>query len=121
MAKLYGLWITEGTIHYFVNAPEQALPQHLCAARNSFANPTPGMSLEKGGVAIQFCFDYESVAKWVVLKDNTTNTIFATKWTPESPIALEVNHLGNKIYKVLDFAVDEMEANSIVSILKGDY
>lgn len=110
---------------YFINKPDQALPQHLKLARAAFKR-----ALEQDGdllytssqLAITAARTYASVAKFVVLEDIVPKEInlgiYSTMWTPESPYDMECDFDGTKRFKVLDFAVDKVEAEAVIKAIR---
>ena len=127
MNKCLGIRIAHGTINYFITSPEQALPQHAAAAKRAFNHAVKStrsvlFTDPSQNLTITACRTYAEIAKWVVLEDvdpkEFNHGIFTTMWVPETPVPMECDHLGRKRFKVLDFAENAAEANSIVNALR---
>ncbi len=125
MAKCFGVWIRGTGVEYFISKPDQALPQHVAIATAAFklaARTDKALLHNANGVSITAARTYADVAKFVVLEDAAPKEIdlgiFRTMWTPESPNDLECDFDGKKRFKVLDFAVDAAEADTVVKLLR---
>ena len=110
---------------YFISKPEQALPQHIAHAKAAMKRAVEqegNLLYNAGGLTITAARTYADVAKFVILEDIVPKEInlgiFSTMWTPESPYDLECDFDGVRRFKVLDFAVDKVEATAVIKAIR---
>lgn len=116
-----GFRVKDGGVHYFVQRPEYAMPQHIELIRVAVTSEKDKVVVK--GVEITKIHTHAECAPYVILQDEWGKLgdggIFYTKWSPLSPVPLEVNHDGVLRFKVLDFAEDLAEAIEVSSILRN--
>lgn len=114
---LYGLWIVTNSTKYFIRNWNHAAEEHQEMAKEAISLASDSSStpvLSRDGVEFLPVLRREDVPPFLVMRDQFG--IFVTRWSPETPRELEVDHKGNRSFEIIDFASDYHEAESIVNL-----
>lgn len=105
---IFGYWVDHPDGIYFVRGAFEALPEH-----------TEAFDAPMEGVTVTPVTEFKDIAHYVILRHLKKGVIIYTKWIPNIPRPLEVDHTGEVAFEVVDFAESVEEAEAVVKQLKS--